>query len=216
MVRKVHYEDSCGTAHALDLVGERWSLLVVRELLLGPKRYSDLESALSGVSSNVLARRLRDLEEVGVVARRRLGSPVRAWVYELTDWGRELQSVIVELGRWGRTSPLRDKSYGTSIDALVIALLSHSTTGTGEHLALTIDGDCFLVTANPAGWQIARGTPRDEDATIELDAKTFEELLAGRTGLNEAAEDGRATITGDRSLLERLFKATDDKPSESS
>ena len=93
------YDDACAAAHALDLIGERWALLVVRELLLGPKRFTDLRAGLPGVSPNVLAQRLRELERAGVVRRRKLPPPAASRVYELTDWGKELEPVIVRLGR---------------------------------------------------------------------------------------------------------------------
>src|SRR5450756_2718555 len=99
------YHDACGMAHALDLVGERWALLVVRELVLGPKRYTDLRADLPGISTTVLAHRLDELEQTGVVRRRRLAPPAGSTVYELTDWGQELEPVIRQLGRWGARSP---------------------------------------------------------------------------------------------------------------
>jgi DNA-binding HxlR family transcriptional regulator len=95
------YGDPCGIARALDVVGERWALLVVRELLLGPKRFTDLRTGLPGASQNVLAQRLRELEQARVVRRRRLPPPARIWVYELTEWGLELEPVVLALGRWG-------------------------------------------------------------------------------------------------------------------
>ena len=101
------YEDGCAAAHALDLIGERWALLVVRELLLGPKRFTDLRAGLPGISPNVLSQRLDELERVGVVRRRRLLPPAASWVYDLTPWGQELEPIILQLGRWGARSPLR-------------------------------------------------------------------------------------------------------------
>src|SRR5688572_21078405 len=95
------YEDGCAAAHALDIVGERWALLVVRELLLGPKRFTDLRTGLPGISPNVLASRLGELERTAVVRRRRLMPPAGSWVYELTPWGRELEPIILGLGHWG-------------------------------------------------------------------------------------------------------------------
>src|SRR5918992_576666 len=92
------YCDGCAAAHALDLVGERWALLVVRELLLGPKRFTDLPAGLPNVSPNVLAQRLRELERAGVVRRRKLAPPAASRVYELTDWGLELEPVVISLG----------------------------------------------------------------------------------------------------------------------
>src|SRR5881628_1732882 len=94
------YHDACGTAHALDLIGERWALLVMRELMLGPKRFSDLKGDLPGISANVLTQRLEGLETTGLVRRRRLPPPAAAQVYELTDWGYEAEPIVQELGRW--------------------------------------------------------------------------------------------------------------------
>src|SRR5215217_4721087 len=114
MSGKRSYEDGCATAHALDLVGERWALLVVRELLLGPKRFTDLRAGLPGISPNVLTQRLHDLEQFAIVRRRKLPPPFGSWVYELTDWGRQLEPVIIQLGRWGARSPFRDPEAHTS------------------------------------------------------------------------------------------------------
>src|SRR6185437_13510559 len=101
------YDDPCGLARALDLVGERWALLVVRELLLGPKRFADLRRGLPGLSQNVLAQRLRELEEGGVVTRRRLEPPASTWAYDLTERGRALEPALVALSTWGSRTPAR-------------------------------------------------------------------------------------------------------------
>jgi len=98
------YEDACGMAHALDLVGERWTLLVIRELVLGAKRYGDLKNDLPGISTNVLSHRLDELASAGVVRRHRLAPPAGSWVHELTDWGRELEPILRQLGRWVRAA----------------------------------------------------------------------------------------------------------------
>src|SRR5580693_5149596 len=95
------YGDACGIARALDIVGERWALLVVRELLLGPQRFSDLRRALPGASSNLVTDRLRELQRSGVVRRRKLAAPAGSWVYELTEWGQELEPIVLALGGWG-------------------------------------------------------------------------------------------------------------------
>ncbi|MFQ6708458.1 helix-turn-helix transcriptional regulator, partial [Bordetella pertussis] len=118
MAGKRSYEDGCAGAHALDLVGERWALLVVRELLLGPKRFTDLRKGLPGISPNVLTQRLTELEAVAVLRRRKLDPPAGAWVYELTDWGRELEPVILQLGKWGARSPALPREAGLSVDSL--------------------------------------------------------------------------------------------------
>src|ERR687897_764094 len=122
MAAKRTYGDRCGIARALDVVGERWALLVVRELLLGPKRFTDLRTGLPHVSPDVLAQRLRELEQSGIVRRRRLPPPASARVYELTGRGEELEPVIVALGRWGSTAPSPPGDARLGVDSLVLAL----------------------------------------------------------------------------------------------
>src|SRR5829696_6178650 len=116
------YDDGCAAAHALDLVGERWALLVVRELLLGPKRFTDLRAGLPHASPNVLSERLRGLEEVGIVRRRRLPPPAASKIYELTAWGEELEPVIIRLGRWGARSPSKPADAPLGVDSLILSL----------------------------------------------------------------------------------------------
>src|ERR671915_192738 len=122
MAIKRTYDDSCAAAHALDLVGERWALLVVRELLLGPKRFTDLRAGLPHVSPNVLSQRLRELESAGVVRRRKLPPPAASRIYELTEWGEELEPVVISLGRWSARSPSRPRDAGLGVDSLVLSL----------------------------------------------------------------------------------------------
>src|SRR5919108_5944825 len=116
------YGDGCGIAHALDLVGERWALLVVRELLLGPKRFTDLRAGLPNASPNVLSQRLRELEHATIVRRRKLPPPAGSSVYELTEWGRDLKPIVITLGAWAVRSPSfpRDAPVGT--DSVILAL----------------------------------------------------------------------------------------------
>src|ERR671922_1795422 len=116
------YGEACALAHALDVVGERWALLVVRELLLGPKRFSDLHAGLADASPNVVSQRLRDLTKHGVVHRRDVGPPTRVRLYELTDWGRELEPVVLHLGRWGARAPQPATRRPLGIDSLVLSL----------------------------------------------------------------------------------------------
>nr|MDP8993809.1 helix-turn-helix transcriptional regulator [Pseudomonadota bacterium] len=118
---KRRYDDACGAAHALDLVGERWALLVMRELMLGPKRFSDLKADLPGISANVLTQRLEGLEEAGIVARRRLPPPAPAQVYELTPWGYEAEPIFQALGRWAARSPRHDPSLPLSAVSLLLS-----------------------------------------------------------------------------------------------
>src|ERR1022692_3712680 len=122
MPRKRNYGDPCGVARALDLVGERWALLVVRELVLGPKRFTDLRAGLPNLSPDVLAQRLRELERTEVVRRRKLPPPAGSRVYELTEWGRELQPVVLALGRWGSRAPFPPSEAPLGVDAIMLAL----------------------------------------------------------------------------------------------
>src|ERR671915_996598 len=125
MATRRTYGDGCAIARGLDLIGERWSLLVVRELLLGPKRYTDLRRGLPNASPNVLSERLGELERAGIVRRRKLPPPAGSRVYELTDWGRELEEIVISLGRWGARSPsgLSDAPIA-SVDSIILALRS--------------------------------------------------------------------------------------------
>ncbi|MGZ8999421.1 MAG: winged helix-turn-helix transcriptional regulator, partial [Allosphingosinicella sp.] len=115
------YDDACGTAHALDLIGERWALLVIRELMLGPKRFSDLRADLPGISANVLTQRLEGLESAGLLVRRRLPPPANAQVYELTDWGYEAEPIVQVLGRWAARSPDHDPTLPLSPVSLMLS-----------------------------------------------------------------------------------------------
>ncbi len=121
MLDKRTYGDACGAAHALDLVGERWALLVMRELMLGPKRFSDLRSDLPGISANVLTQRLEGLEGAGIVVRRRLDPPASGQVYELTPWGYESEPIFQVLGRWAARSPLHDPRLPLSAVSLMLS-----------------------------------------------------------------------------------------------
>ncbi|MGH2893908.1 MAG: winged helix-turn-helix transcriptional regulator, partial [Solirubrobacteraceae bacterium] len=116
------YGDSCGIARALDVVGERWALLVVRELVLGPKRFTDLRAGLTRVGPDMLAARLRELEEAGVVRRGALPPPAASKIYALTERGAELAPVLMALGRWGSRTPLPDATPPLGIDAAIVAL----------------------------------------------------------------------------------------------
>ncbi len=138
------YDDPCGVARALDLVGERWTLLVVRELLFGPKRFSDLVRGLPGMSQNVLSQRLRELGNAGLLERRRLGPPVSGQVYELTERGAALRPVVIELARWGSRIPTTSRA-DLSADALALALLTTFAPDGAEdvRIALQLGDDRF-------------------------------------------------------------------------
>jgi DNA-binding HxlR family transcriptional regulator len=160
------YDDACAAAHALDLVGERWALfLVVRELLLGPKRFADLRAGISKASPNVLAQRLRELERAGVVHRRRLPPPAASRVYELTEWGMELEAVVVSLGRWGDTSPARPREVELlGVDSLILSLRTmfdpRAAKGLEASYELRLGEDTFRAVVTDGRFEVDRGAPR--------------------------------------------------------
>jgi DNA-binding HxlR family transcriptional regulator/putative sterol carrier protein len=202
------YGDACAAAHALDLVGERWALLVVRELLLGPKRFSDLRSGLPNAGPNRLSQRLRELEQYGIVRRRKLGPPTRSWVYELTEWGRQLQPVLVHLGRWGRHSPFRDLDADISVDALMLALqgdFASTSDGLSATYELVFRDDHVTVRVADGAIDITRGEPSNPDATVTTDPKVFAAVLTRKRRLEEAVEAGDVAVSGDLAAVERLL-----------
>jgi len=204
------YGDPCGVARALDAIGERWALLVVRELLHGPKRFSALHRGLGGVSQNVLAQRLRELEDAGVVRRRRLGPPAGAWAYELTEQGSELEPVLVALGRWGRSRPMTTEAE-LSVDALVLALeTTFDPAAAGDleaSLDLRVDDDQLEVTVAGGRLSVERASAKDPDATLRTDAPTLRELAFRKRRLDDAAAAGAVAIDGDRAAAQRLLDA---------
>src|SRR5919201_2467285 len=137
MARTRTVEDGCGIAHALDLLGQRWALLVVRELLLGPKRFTDLRAGIPDISPNVLGQRLRELERAGIVRRRKLPPPGAARVYELTEWGAGLEPAILALGRWATGSPSFPRGAVMGPDSLVLALKSSFDPASADGLEAT-------------------------------------------------------------------------------
>jgi DNA-binding HxlR family transcriptional regulator/putative sterol carrier protein len=204
------YGDGCAIAHGLDLVGERWALLVVRELLLGPKRYTDLRRGLPNASPNVLSERLRELERAGVVRRRKLPPPAASRVYELTDWGRGLEDIVISLGHWAARSPsgLTDAPIGT--DSLILALRSRFDPGAADGLRaryeLRLGEDRFRIDVADEGIEVARGSADRADATIDTDPGTLAAVLWGDLPLADARAAGRLTIEGDETAVERFVR----------
>ena len=211
------YDDPCGIARALDVVGDRWALLVVRELIFGPKRFVQLRHGLRGVSPNVLSQRLRDLEDAGVVRRDVLGPPADVAVYELTARGRALEPVLLELARWGSRLPVTAPGE-LSASALLIALKTvfDPAVAPGAVFALRIDGDWYRLTAAGGAVDIALGRAEDPAVTFETDVATLRSVAFGREPVAAAERDGRLTVEGDRRLAERfarLFPVPEGQPS---
>jgi len=209
MSSKRTYADGCAGAHALDLIGERWALLVVRELLLGPKRFTDLRTGMPGISPNVLSQRLNELEQVRIVRRRKLAPPAGAWVYELTDLGKELEPVIIELGRWGARSPSLPRDAELSVDSLILSFRTMFDPRAADGLTASYElrfGE-HRFHAEVADNQIAlvRGSAHRPDATIETDPNTLAALVYDGRALAVALRSGQLKYEGDKSAVKRFL-----------
>jgi DNA-binding HxlR family transcriptional regulator len=192
---KKSYDQYCPVAHALDLVGERWALLVVRELMHGPKRYTDLAEHLPGIGTNILASRLRDLEAHGIVAKRRLPPPAASQVYELTEYGRALRTVLRELALWGARSlgpPDEEELFtGWLANAVDTVLAPIAPPGRfefriGEEIASLVDGEAqegpvedpdVVVVGDPAGVYHMFVDQRLDCVSVEGDRALLQQLL---------------------------------------
>ncbi len=203
--------DGCGIAHASDLLGQRWALLVIRELLLGPKRFTDLRAGIPDISPNVLGQRLRELEESGILARRRLAPPAAAQVYELTEWGRQLEPAVLALGRWASASPSFPREAEMGPDSLVLALKSTFDPAKADGLEATYElrlGEVpFSIRIVDGGFEAARGEAGNPDAVIESDPNTIASVVFGGKRLGKAVDSGEVEIDGSRQTVNRLFRS---------
>ena len=203
------YGDGCGIAHALDLVGERWALLVVRELLLGPKRFTDLRGGLPSASTNVLSQRLRELEQAGIVHRRKLPPPAGSSVYELTHWGRELKPIVLSLGTWAVRSPTFPEGAPVGTDSVVLALGTFFDADAAGDLdaryELRLGDNTFHVHVGDGAIALDRGPAAAPDAIIETEAGAFSAVVWNGRDLDDALRSGELRIEGDRRAVDRLL-----------
>jgi DNA-binding HxlR family transcriptional regulator len=211
MATKRSYGEACRFAHALDLVGERWALLVVRELLLGPKRFTDLRAGLPHASSNILSERLRDLEQGGVIQRRKLPPPAASWVYELTEWGRELEPIVTKLGAWGARSPFPPDSQEIGPDSIVLALRSLFDAEVAGDLEATyelrIGDERFRVEIANEELGLNRGPAANPAASIAVpDAPTLAAVLTDQLPLDDALASGAIQIEGGKQSAKRFLR----------
>lgn len=203
------YGDACGIARALDVVGERWALLVVRELLFGPQRFSDLRKALAGASSNLLTDRLRELEARAVISRRKLAPPAGSWVYELTDRGRELEPILLALGGWGLRVP-RGEGARLSPTSMMLFLRGGGRPAPDDppttyriELAETV----WTVLAEDGAMHVRTGEPSDPVAGISTDPVTFNALFEAPDTLADHVSAGTVRTSGDPAALARLLRS---------
>lgn len=211
------YDDGCAAAHALDLVGERWALLVVRELLLGPRRFSDLRQNLAGISPNVLTQRLTDLEAAGVLQRHTLQPPAASRVYALTPWGQQLEAVILELLRWGVRSPGFERGRSLTADAMALSfkvMLDPAMAKTAScRITLVMRSHAYHLALARGRLAVARGAPPCHPAdagawaaaTLHAEPVTVLHLAYGKRPLEQVLAAGEARLEGDAATLRRFF-----------
>lgn len=210
MASKRTYGDACGIARALDLVGERWALMIVRELLLGPKRFTDIREGLPHLSPDVLAQRLRELEQAGVVQHRKLLPPAASQVYELTERGHALEPVLIALGRWGgaNCAPSPDE-LGMSLDAHIVSLRTLFVPALAEgfdaRIELRLGEHRFRAEVADGQVEVERGELPAPDATIATSPATLIDLIHGHLKLGEALRAGDVAIEGDRKIAARFL-----------
>ena len=202
------YEDACAAAHALDLVGERWALLVMRELMLGPKRFSDLRADLPGISANVLTQRLEGLEAAGVLVRRKLPPPASVQVYELTPWGYESEPIFQALGRWAARSPRHDPSLPLSAVSLFLSFRTmldpQRAIGLDARIGFRIGLEVFLAHLADGRIQVVRAALDRADVVFTGAASAIAAGVYGGQPLQVLEAAGALRIEGDRALAEQF------------
>ena len=191
------------------MVGTRWALLVVRELMLGPKRFGDLRAGLQGMSAETLGQRLRQLEEEGVVRHTTLPPPASVPVYELTEWGHDLRPVILALGRWGSRAPFPPGDAALSPDAMMLALPTMfdpaRADGVDATYGVRLGDHAFRVRVNGGELDLARGDAGEADAVLATDTDTLPELLWRDLPIERAEEAGTLEIEGSRRAARRFL-----------
>ena len=203
------YQQYCGLARALDVAGDRWTLLIVRELLLGPRRFTDLLDGLPGVSRNLLTERLRDLESDGVIVRQELPPPAARQVYELTDDGRDLADALVPLVAWGaRRLGARERSETFRPQWAALAMLTFANRdaakGVNETYQYVVGRWAFHFKIEDGSIQLRDGQAQDPALTVTTDEDTWADIASGEITGSAAAARRRLKIVGDRKAAARL------------
>lgn len=201
------YNDPCGLARALNLVGERWALLIVRELLLGPKRFSDVREGLSGISPNVLSQRLTSLVERGIVEQKYLGPPTNANVYQLTSVGKQLEPALLALADWGSRA-VAPSGGELSMDALLLAMRTTANLDRPHRpgvYQLFLDDDAITVEVSEFGLSMKRHTVDQPVATVTMPPAVLRAVMFGDRTLHNAVQAGEASVTGSLDDAESFF-----------
>ncbi|MFN3838859.1 MAG: winged helix-turn-helix transcriptional regulator [Brevundimonas sp.] len=202
------YDDACGAAHGLDLVGERWALLVIRELMMGPRRFGDLRRDLRGLSANVLTQRLEGLEASGIVQRRKLPPPASVQVYELTLWGYEIKPVFMVLGSWAARSPRHDPTLPISAVSVMQSFETMFDPALAGDAALTLGfvfGDeGFVVQVQDGRIETRRGEADVAQVVLTTQPPLVAACVYGKVPPAAFEADGLMTVTGDRAVFDRF------------
>ncbi|MFG2502846.1 winged helix-turn-helix transcriptional regulator [Streptomyces sp. NPDC048441] len=204
------YDQSCPAARALDVVGGRWSILIVRELLLGPRRYTDLVAGLPGIGPNVLAERLRALREAGVVSQAKLPPPAASAIYELTELGAAMRPVVDELTRWGMRLPTSTRPGDTfriswALGCLRASFRPEQASGVRETYEIRVDGDTFHLRVDDGVLDIRHGSAMAPACAITTDLGTFLALGARLVDIQDAVARGLAQLEGELPAAERAI-----------
>jgi len=196
------YDDACGTAHALELIGERWALLVLRELMLGSRRFSELRADLPGISANVLTQRLTDLEKRGLVVKKRLPPPASVQVYEATPWGLEAEPIVQALGRWAARSPRHDPTLPISGVSILLSFRTMfdpvRARGMKATIAFRFGEDRYFVEIGEGQLIARRGEPDVADLVITAEPTMLAAVVYGKQPI------GLVGIEGERTLFQRF------------
>lgn len=205
------YNQYCGLAYALDVIGERWTLLIVRELIAGPRRFKDLIDGLPDISTNLLTERLKSLEQQGILSRRTLPPPAGSTVYELTPLGRALETSLLELGKWGSqfvppapegAHVLRAGSYALTLKTFFRA---EQARGVSATYALHVGAETLRVRIADGQIDVRQGDALGADAVFHMDVPTYLGLLQRLIDPAEALADGRVRVDGDPRELSRFL-----------
>ena len=206
------YNQHCPVARGLDVIGERWTLLIVRDLLVGPKRYKDLLKGSPGIGTNLLASRLRELEDLGIVRRRVLPPPAASAVYELTEAGQALEPIILAMGRWTmrflgaprETDVILPSAYFLGLRA---RFRPEAAVGLTAAYEVRVDDQVFEVRIEDGRCTTREGLPSGAaDVVIATDMPTLHEVMSGRLSADRALASGRLTLEGDVAALGRFVQ----------
>lgn len=200
------YEDACGTAHALELVGERWSLMIIREMMFGPRRFGDIRAALPGLSANVLTQRLETLEGHGIVERSKLPPPASVQVYGLTAWGYEADQLLMVLGMWAARSPGHDPTLPLSKTSLMLSFRTMFQADVAGDAAVTVGfalgEETFRVRVESGRLTPTRGAIDDADVVFTTSPEAMAGYVYGKVPLAEMEAAGAISVVGDRAAAE--------------